>query len=287
MMRSWLFVPANHPGRMAKALSLGVDVTVLDLEDACAEADKDAARDFGRAALDGPRRGLAYVRINALATGRAEADLQAVVGAGLDGVMLPKVEDGEALCAASDLIARLEQRCGLALGAVDLIPLIETAAGAADIRRIASACPRVRRFAFGAVDFALDLGLQPGPEELELLPYRAALVLAARVEGLEPPIDAAWLGFEDLDAVHAAARRSKAMGFQGKLCIHPAQVDAVNAAFAPTETELARAERIVAAFQAAEAKGSAAIAVDGELVDYPVFRRAKLLLSGAGVASAI
>jgi citrate lyase subunit beta/citryl-CoA lyase len=286
MMRSWLFAPGNHPRRMEKALSLGADVSILDLEDACPEAEKDGARGLVRAALEHPRRGLAYVRINAVSTGRAEADLQAIVGAGLDGVMLPKAERRADLEEACRHIGLLERRRGLAEGEIDLVPLIETAVGLEQARALAEATPRVRRFAFGSVDFSLDLGLEPGPDELELMPYRAMLVLAAKTAGLQPPIDSACMAIDDEVLMAQAARRSRAMGFGGKICIHPSQVDAVNAAFAPGEQERAKAARIVEAFEAAEARGSAAIQVDGELVDYPVFRRAKQMLAAATPTSA-
>jgi citrate lyase subunit beta/citryl-CoA lyase len=279
MMRSWLFAPANRPQRMAKALAAGADVTVLDLEDACPDAEKEPARGMAREALQGPRRGLAYARINGLATGLAEPDLQALIGEGIDGVVLPKAEGAEQLEAVDRIIGLLETRRGLAQGEVDLVPLIETAAGLDQTRFIARACPRVRRFAFGAVDFAVDLGLTPGPDEAELRPYRAALVLAARLAGAEPPIDSAALAIDDEALIGAAAGRSKAMGFQGKLCVHPAQVAPVNAAFAASASAMAKAARIVEAFTAAEAVGSAAIQVDGELVDYPIYRRARQMLA--------
>ena len=285
-MRSWLFAPASHPGRMAKALASPADVTVLDLEDACADAQKDEARAMARDALGGPRRGfgpspLAYVRINAPATGRAEGDLQALVCAGLDGVMVPKAERAEDLQAVGELIDLLETRRGLPNGGIEIVPLVETAAGLAEVRALASACLRVRRLAFGAVDFALDLDLQPGPDELELAPFRAALVLGARAAGLEPPIDSPAMAIDAPEQVTAAALRSRRAGFQGKLCIHPSQVEPVNAAFSPTGEELTRAARIVQAFEAAEADGAAAINLDGELVDYPVFRRARRLLASS------
>ncbi len=266
---------------MAKALACGADVAVLDLEDACPEAEKESARDSVRTALDGPRRALAYVRINALSTGLAEADLQALVGGGLDGIMLPKAESANMIRAVDRLITMFERRRGLTEGQIDLVPLVETASGVAEIGAIAAACARVRRFAFGSVDFAFDLGLHSGDDEIELHPYRAALVLGAKISGAEPPIDSACLHVDRPNLTDAAARRSRAMGFQGKLCIHPSQVTAVNAAFVPTPAELAKAERIVAAFAAAEASGSAAVKVDGELVDYPVFRRARQLVSRA------
>ena len=280
-LRSWLFCPSNHPRRMTKALASEADVSVLDLEDACPEAEKDAARGLAREALDGPRRGLAYVRINGVASGRSEADLQAVVGMGLDGVMLPKAERAEDLQVMDLLMRRLEVRRGLPPGGIDLVPMVETAIGLDQLRSF-SVCPRVRRLAFGSVDFALDLSLQPGPDELELLPFRAALTLGSRLAGLEAPIDAPAMAVDAPEQAATAAQRSRALGFQGKLCIHPSQVPPVNAAFSPTQAELARAARIVQAFEAAEAGGSAAISVDGELVDYPVFRRAKKLVGAGG-----
>ena len=280
-LRSWLFTPANHPRRVEKALSLDVDVVLIDLEDACAEAEKDTARDTVRDALEGPRRGRGHVRINALSTGRAEGDLDALVGYGLDGVMLPKIERADDLRAVDDMITELERVRSLPHGAVDLVPLIETGLALADVRAIVHGCARVRRFAFGSGDFCLDMGLFPGPDEIELLPFRAALVLAARAEGLEPPIDCAWLNADDKDGMVRSAGRTRAMGFQGKLCIHPNQAPVVHAAFAPSQLELERAARIIEGFEAAEAGGSAAIKVDGLLVDYPIYYKAQRLLADA------
>jgi len=281
MLRSWLFTPANHPRRVAKALSLDVDVVLIDLEDACADAEKDAARGAVQDALQGPRRGRGYVRVNALPTGRTEGDLDALVGFGLDGVMLPKIECGEDLRTVDSMIAELERVRGLPEGTVDLVPLIETGLALADVRSIVHGCGRVRRFAFGSGDFCLDMGLSPGPDEIELLPFRAQLMLAARAERLEPPIDCAWLTVDDVEGMVRAAQRSRALGFQGKLCIHPDQVPVVHAAFFPSKAELQKAGNIVAAFETAEGGGSAAIKVDGVLVDYPIYYQAQRLLAEA------
>jgi len=138
---------------------------------------------------------------------------------------------------------------------------------------------RVKRVAFGAADYAHELGLSVGIEEAELAEARARVVLASRAAGFEGPIDSPWFHFKDPAGFARALERSRRSGFQGRLCVHPDQIAPVNAAYLPSEQELARAERIVAAFRQAEAKGEAAVQVDGEMVDYPVAYRAQALLN--------
>jgi len=137
---------------------------------------------------------------------------------------------------------------------------------------------RVKRVAFGAADYAHELGLTPSLDEPELAEARARVVLASRAAGLEGPIDSPWFHFKEREAFARALERSRRGGFQGRLCVHPDQIAPVNAAYRPSDAELARAERIVAAFKQAEAKGEAAVQVDGEMVDYPVAHRAQSLL---------
>jgi citrate lyase subunit beta / citryl-CoA lyase len=274
-----LFAPANNAGRVEKALAAGADVVILDLEDACPEAEKSAARAAAGELLRQERACQAYVRVNGAGTGHLEADLQAVVGEGLDGIILAKAERAAEVLEAERIIGLLEQRRSLPGGRVQIVPLIETAIGISNLRSIAGASRRVRRLGLGSADLALDLGLRPGPDELELLPFRASLVLASKVEELERPIDAAWLSIADDAGMGRAAERARAMGFEGKLCIHPRQLEAVRAAFTPSREEIARAQRIVEAFAAAEAQGSAAVIVDGALVDYPIARQAERLLA--------
>jgi citrate lyase subunit beta/citryl-CoA lyase len=136
----------------------------------------------------------------------------------------------------------------------------------------------VKRVAFGAGDYGNDVGLSPTLEEAELADARARLVLASRAAGMENPIDSPWFHFKESEAFARALERSRRSGFQGRLCVHPDQVPLVNAAYLPTPEEVARAERIVAAFKEAEAKGAAAIQVDGQMIDYPIVYRAQSLL---------
>ncbi len=266
-MRSFLFAPANHPRRVEKALGLAADAVILDLEDAVPDAEKEAARKAIAEAAKLPRKARLYVRINALSSPHALADLKALPP-GIDGVVVPKCESAHDVGAAAAYAPRL-----------DLMPTIETARGLKAAEEIALAHAQVRRLAMGALDLALDLGLSPGRDEAELAPHRAQLVMASRLAGREPPIDSPSPDFRDLDALKVSCERARRMGFQGKLCIHPDQIAVVQAAFAPTEEEIAEAERIVAAAETAERQGHGAAQVDGKMVDAPVVLRAKRVLA--------
>lgn len=289
LYRSLLFAPGNHPRRVEKAFTVGADAVILDLEDAVATAEKRTAREAVAAALAQPRRCRGYARVNAPSTAFCYADLVAVIGRGIDGVVLPKVESAADLHAIDWLIANLERERGLEVGSLELIPLIETALGMQRIDRVVQARGlrpyegrwRVRRLAFGAADYAAEVGLALGLDELELAEARARVVLASRAAGLEGPLDSPWFHLRESEAFARALERSRRAGFQGRLCIHPDQVQAVNAAYTPSKEEVERAARIVAAFDAAEASGAAAIQVDGQMIDYPVAYRARAVLEAA------
>jgi len=286
MNRSFLFAPGNVARRVEKALTLDADAVIVDLEDSVALAEKAATRKAAAAALERPRRARGYVRVNAPASVFCFGDLNQVLHRGVDGVVLPKVESAADLHAIDWLIWNLERERSIAEGSIDLMPQIETAAGVHRIDRVLQARSlrpykgawRVRRVAFGAADYAHELGLTVGLEETELADARARVVLASRAAGLEGPIDSPWFHFKEAGGFARALERSRRSGFQGRLCVHPDQIAPVNAAYLPSGEELARAERIVAAFKQAEAKGEAAVQVDGEMVDYPVAYRAQALL---------
>jgi citrate lyase subunit beta/citryl-CoA lyase len=286
MNRSFLFAPGNVPRRIEKALTLEVDVVIVDLEDSVAISEKAATRQAVAEALKRPRRGRGYVRVNAPSTPFCYGDLVATVHTKVDGVVLPKVESAADLHAIDWLLWSLELERGMPEGSIDLMPQIETAAGVHRIDRVLQAnrlrpyrAPwRVKRIAFGAADYGHELGLTVSLDEAELADARARVVLASRAAGLEGPIDSPWFHFKEAEGFARALERSRRSGFQGRLCVHPDQIAPVNAAYRPSEAELARAERIVAAFKAAEARGEAAVQVDGEMVDYPVAYRAQALL---------
>ena len=256
---SLLFVPASRPERFDKALGSGADAVIVDLEDAVAPADKDAARAALAAWLDPVHPVL--VRINAADTPWFAADLELLARPGVSAVVLPKAEHPDDVVVAS--------RAG---GGLAVLPLIESALGFEQRRALARA-DRVERLIFGHIDFQADLNMRATEEEL--LPFRTALVLASRLAGIAAPIDGVCTAIDDAELLQADALRARRLGFGGKLCIHPRQVAVVNRCFAPSAEEVAWAQRVIAADTAS---GGAAVAVDGKMVDRPVVLRAQAIL---------
>ena len=258
--RSYLFVPGNRPERFDKALASGADVVIVDLEDAVPPDQKVAARATVAAWLSAGKP--VALRINAADTEWFADDVALCRSPGVAAVMLAKAER------ADDLVALAKQCLG-----VPLIALIESAAGFDQLGAIAAA-PGVRRLAFGAIDFQLDLQMQATFSEL--LFFRSQLMLTSKIAGLQNPIDSPSTAIEDLQEVAADAQAARRIGFGGKLCIHPRQVEHVNRAFSPSAAELAWAERVLAA---ADASQGAAVALDGKMIDKPVILRAQALLA--------
>jgi citrate lyase subunit beta/citryl-CoA lyase len=277
--RSFLFAPGNHARRVEKALTLPADAVILDLEDAVAISEKPATRDLVVAAYQQPRHGKLYVRVNAYTTEWCFADIVSVVRAGLDGIILPKVESADQLRSADWMITNLERERGLPVGGIDLVPIIETALGIRDIGAIAASGSRTKRMAFGAGDYTLDLGMVWSRDEAELLPARSAVVMASRAAGIEPPFDTVWADLRDPEGFARSAAHAAALGFQGKMCIHPDQIAVANAAFSPSAEQLTWARRVIAAFEEAEAKGLASIQLDGQFIDYPIVQRARQIVA--------
>jgi citrate lyase subunit beta/citryl-CoA lyase len=262
--RTFLFVPGDRPDRFGKAAASGADAVVLDLEDAVAADRKHEAREHVRAWLSRGNR--AVVRINGNNTPWHADDVAMVTGDSrpLVAVMVPKAEIPERM----EAIAR-----GL-LGETGIIPVIETAAG---ILRAAAVCaaPHVLRPAFGSIDLAAQLGVdQQGHEAFQYA--RSALVLAAAAAGCAAPIDGVTADFSDDTRLSADLAHAVALGFTGKLCIHPRQVTAANRYLTPSDADLARARQIVAA-----SHGGSATVHEGQLIDRPVVLRAEAILARA------
>ena len=281
-----MFAPGNHPRRVEKVFDLGADVVILDLEDAVATAEKVATRALVVAALRKPRRVLGYVRINSIETEWCRDDIRAVVGPWLDGIVLPKAQSAAALVQVDGWLAEAERVAGLPAGELDLLPIVETARGIESATEIATATARVHRLAFGGGDYTHDLDLIWTPEEHELAYARAKLTHASRAAGIEPPIDTVVLEVKDLERFKRSARNGRGMGFQGKLCIHPDQVAACNAAFTPSAAEVEQARAVIAAFADAEARGLASIQLNGQFIDYPIVYKAQRIVALAARANA-
>jgi citrate lyase subunit beta / citryl-CoA lyase len=277
--RSWLFAPGNHPRRVEKALGFSADAVILDLEDAVAVAEKPATRATVVEALQGARSGLGYVRVNAYDTDFCYGDLCAVTAAGVDGIVLPKLESADQIRSVDWLVSQLERERGLAVGGLDIMPIIETGLGVSNVRAIAEAGTRIRRLSFGAGDYSKDMALNWTRGEAEMAHARAEIALASRAAGLQAPIDTVWIHIKEVDGCRMSAEAVRDMGYQGKLCIHPDQVDPVNEVFTPTSEDVTFAEKVVAAFEEAEAAGLASIQLDGYFIDYPIVDQARRKLA--------
>ena len=277
-LRSFLFTPGNHPRKVEKVFQVGADVIILDLEDAVAIAEKAATRATVVEALKKPHRGLGYIRVNSLDTEFAWGDFAAIVGPWLKGIILPKVETADQLQTADWILTQLERENDIEIGSIDLLPIIETGLGLQNIEAITAAPTRLKRVSFGAGDFTRDMNLVWTGQERELAYARSRIVLASRAAGIEPPVDTVFIDLKDRENLEHSTRTALEFGFQGKLCIHPDQVGLVNDVFTPDQAEVARAEKIIAAFMEAEASGSASIQVDGYFVDYPIVEKARRVL---------
>ena len=276
--RTLLFAPGNHPRRVEKALCLKADAVILDLEDAVAIAEKVETRAIVVDALQSERSGLGYVRVNAYDTDFCFGDLLVVVAKGVDGIVLPKVETSSQLRSVDWVVSQLEREKRLPAGGIDIIPIIETGKGVANVHDIASAGTRVKRLSFGAGDYTKDMAMRWTRHEGELAHARAEIAVASRAAGLEAPLDTVWIHIKETDGCIKSAELVCDMGYQGKLCIHPDQVDPVNAVFTPSDDDVDFAEKVVNAFEEAEAQGLASIQVDGYFVDYPIVDQAQRTL---------
>lgn len=264
---------------MQKAYSLGADVIILDLEDAVPLTEKARARELvARFFSETGRAESTMVRVNGVGTGLTFADLRAVLPAGVRHVVLPKVNRPDELREVESYLLQLESELDLAPGRVSLLPFVESAEGVMSALAIAGASPRVRRLAFGGVDYTLDIGVDMTQEGDEILYARSVLVVSSRAAGLLPPIDTVYPNFEDLEGLESHSRQARRLGFGGKLVIHPAQIEPVNRVFSPTEAELKRARRIVHAFEEALASGTGVARLDGSMVEAPIAERARRLL---------
>jgi citrate lyase subunit beta / citryl-CoA lyase len=275
-MRSLLFVPADSERKIAKALASAADVVILDLEDSVAPDRKDAARRLAAECLTGRDRAQPQllVRLNPRASGLLASDLDVIVPARPDGLMLPKVEGG------SDVL-QLAGRIPTSLPVIAIAT--ESAKAMFALHSLADAVPPLIAIAWGAEDLSSDLGATASRDDKGRLtdPYRLArtlCLLAARAAGIEP-VDTVYLDFRDRDGLGAECAAAMRDGFSAKLAIHPDQIDIINQAFTPSPAAVAEARAVVQAFAAAGDAG--VVAIDGRMYDIPHRRRAEKLLARA------
>jgi len=265
----------------ARARTAGADAIILDLEDGVAPPHKAAAREhIARALAEGfPPRLRVYVRPNAAASGLFETDLLAVLGDRVTGIVLPKVAGADEVQDADAWLRAVEIARGMPAGSLRFIVLIETPPAVLETRAIAAASPRVVGVAFGADDLAAGMGL---PRAAADVAYpRAHVALAAHAAGVEA-IDIVYTAVHDLDGCRAEARAARALGYTGKQVIHPRQVAVANEVFAPTPEEVAWAQAVIGALEAAP---RGVIMVEGRMVDAPVIRQARRVLERAALVA--
>ncbi|HYZ01595.1 MAG TPA: CoA ester lyase [Candidatus Binatia bacterium] len=279
LWRSLLFVPVTNDRFVNRAQDRGADAIQLDLEDSVAASQKRAARDALSEAVRTVAGGPADVLVRVNRPWRlALPDLEAAVLPGVTALTLPKIPGPQHVMEIAPLVGELERQRGLPPGAVGLLPAIEDPAALAQAHAIAAASPRVAGLTLGGEDFALAIGVEP--DEDVLLSANQAIVFGATAAGV-PPLGTlgSIASFGDPDAYREMVRRSRRFGFQGASAIHPNQVPILNEEFAPSGEEVHEAQRIVEAFDEAERRGEAAVAVDGRMVDVPVVERARRTLA--------
>lgn len=277
--RTMLFAPANDLRKAGKALMLNADGAVLDLEDAVAFSEKANARNALKEALNLPRRGDVFIRVNSVQTEFILSDLLAAVTEGVKGLVVAKSESAEEIRQVDWLMGKIEKERGLTEGSMEIIPFIESANAIVNAYSIASSSPRISRMFFGGVDYVLDIGTTFSKGGSEIFYARSQLVVASRAAGIEPPIDTVYPDFKNIEGLVADARAVRQMGFQGKLAIHPGQIEPLNEVFTPTPEEISWAKRIVTVFDQEEARGQAVFQVDGKMIEYPIANRARRIIA--------
>ena len=290
-VRTALFAPGIKDRVMGKALAGGADAVILDLEDSVPLATKAEARTLVAKTIDGaaanPSRPGIYVRVNAASTGLLADDLEAVVRPGFDAVLLSKAENIEDVRQTAGSLDRLEKARGVKAGAVEIILQIENALGVYNCFNLIKASPRVAATCFGSArdgDLQTDLGCSWSIEGTELLYARSKVLLDTRAAGANIyPLDGVFADLNDEAGLLADSKLSARLGYIGRTVIHPKQIAPVKAAYAVPEADVAYYQKIATEFAVAEKTGTAAIAVDGKLVDYAMAQRARRVLALAAL----
>lgn len=285
MRRTMLYLPGNNPNMLVRGHLFGSDGIIMDLEDAVALTEKDAARcmvsrflargDFGNTEVT--------VRINGADTEFWRKDLAAVIPhKRLDGIRLPKADSPQIIKDVDEELCILEDRFGIPQGRTRIFCILETAYGIWHAYDVAKASPRVTAILPGGEDLVADLKTSRTPEGTELEWSRRMIVIAARAAGVDA-IDLMFPRVTDDEGLRKDAQFSKDLGFDGKSVIHPNQIGIIHSVFTPSEKEIEKAQRIIAAAEDAKARGLGTVSVDGRMVDIPVVKRAHYILIKAGL----
>lgn len=286
VIRSWLIAPANRPAFLAKFPTVGADACVMDLEDGTPEPEKASTRAKLREIVGGLRaKGMPrtlWVRTNQPGTPHIDADLDAALDLEIEGVCIPKLATVAELKQVAERVARAEQKAGRAF---KIIGGIESALGAINVTEIAQADSHLVALYFGAEDFATDLlGARRTPGGLEVLYARSRIVLAAKAMRMAA-IDQGVLEIRDDACFRADSEQARNLGYDGKVCLNPRQVQLANELFSPSPSEVDFASRCLAAYDEAEKKGIGTIDFQGLMIDGPLLKRCRRILEVAATGS--
>lgn len=282
-LRSLLFIPATRTELAHKGVAAGADALVFDLEDAVEEGQKSAARDALAQYLSAPERPSipTFVRINELTTAASFLDLQAVVGTTITGVLVPKVEDTISVAVVDRTLSWLEELAGIEVGATVIVPVCETALGLRNCFDLAAASPRTEYMGGlgtrgGDVERSLGYRWSPAGDETHFV--RAEALRDVRAAGKRNPVTGLWSDIRDLDGLRTFAERNRSLGYAGMMCIHPSHVSVINEVFTPSDDELDRDRRLLAAFDLAAQAGRGAVTFEGAMIDKAMAETARTRL---------
>ena len=291
-----LFIPGNRADMLAKASRFAPSAFIPDLEDSVPDANKNEALEVTANAIpDLVATGKPIIpRINSIASGRTRRELEALIGTGIAATSIGKIQSAADIRIVDEVISDTESNKGLAVGTTGILPWIESAAAIVNAHEICAASSRVRWVAFGAEDYAADMGITRDVDdprgdsrksaeaygEPALLFPRSTVAVAARAAGIQA-LDTPFTKFRDSHGLRAEAELARKLGYSGKFAIHPDQIQSIKQIWMPTEAEIQRAEAVLAADNEARAQGRGATSIDGEMIDAPVVARAKNLLAQA------
>src|SRR3990172_10742922 len=284
--RSMLFTPGNRLDMLEKAVHSGTDAVIVDLEDSVAVDNKPEAR--GNLARLPESTVPYFVRTNAVETGLLWDDVVAAGQANVAGVIIPKAESPQTISQIDGALTAMELTSDKPVGSLTVIPLIESGLGVRLTYEMARASARVECVMFGGGeqgDLVADLGVEWTPEGTGLMQARSQVLLSSRAAGVPYPMEAVFMDFRNPEGLRIECELARALGYIGKVAIHPAQISVINDVFTPSPEVVDYQKKVLAAFEEAEANGQASIAVDGKMVDYAVARVARTIIARAEAAA--
>jgi len=286
--RALLYMPGDDRRKIEKATTLGVDCICMDMEDGVAITRKAEARAVIAQAMKELDFGSSErcIRINSFGSGFEKFDLAAAVATNPDAIVVPKVETAEQVRSISEYIEMYELSGKMKMGSIRMLVGVETAKGIMNLSEIAGSDKRLEAIIFGAEDFAASVGATRTREATEVLYARSAVVTACAAHELQA-IDMVYIDFRDVEGLRSEAEQGARLGFSGKQIIHPNQVEAVQAAFTPSEEAIEYAQRVVRVFSASQKEGKGAFALDGKMIDMPLLKNAQKVLDRAKAAGKI